>query len=210
MGRRLPQRRPDPMNEIPRSEPPALSPELCDRLLYYAWRAPSPHNAQGWRIEVDGPVFRVSRDLARQVLREFDPEGRETDLACGAVVTNLCVGRAGVRLAGRGPLAPGRQDGSRGDAMARPGGTGPDGSSPAAGAAPPRDEPLAVPPRSCPRPRRRRPPGHPKRLGFTLSVLTDRAGIDRMAAIAGRAGVMKLTHAPTQAELRPRRCAWPR
>ena len=40
-----------------------------------------------------------------------------------------------------------------------------------------------------------------KRLGFTLSVLTDRAGIDRMAAIAGRAGVMKLTHAPTQAEL---------
>ena len=68
-----------------------LSPELRDRLLYYAWRAPSPHNAQGWRIEVDGPSFRVSRDPARQVLREFDPEGREGDLACGAVVTNLCV-----------------------------------------------------------------------------------------------------------------------
>src|SRR6516162_2936683 len=69
-----------------------LSPELCDRLLYYAWRAPSPHNAQGWRIETDGPNFRVSRDPARQVLREFDPEGRESDLACGAAVTNLCVG----------------------------------------------------------------------------------------------------------------------
>ena len=69
-----------------------LSPELCDRLLYYAWRAPSPHNAQGWRIEADGPNFRVSRDPARQVLREFDPEGRESDLACGAAVTNLCVG----------------------------------------------------------------------------------------------------------------------
>ena len=40
-----------------------------------------------------------------------------------------------------------------------------------------------------------------KRLGFTLSVLSDRAGIDRMAALAGRAGVMKLTHASTQAEL---------
>ena len=79
------------MSEVLRGEPPALSPELCDRLLYYAWRAPSPHNAQGWRIEVDGPVFRVSRDPARQVLREFDPQGRETDLACGAVVTNLCV-----------------------------------------------------------------------------------------------------------------------
>src|SRR5580700_9753085 len=83
------------MSEVPRGEPPvmgaALSPELCDRLLYYAWRAPSPHNAQGWRVEVDGPVFRVSRDPARQVLREFDPQGHESDLACGAVVTNLCV-----------------------------------------------------------------------------------------------------------------------
>ena len=79
------------MNDVTRGESPALSPELCDRLLYYAWRAPSPHNAQGWRIEVDGGRFRVSRDPARQVLRDFDPEGREGDLACGAVVTNLCV-----------------------------------------------------------------------------------------------------------------------
>ena len=69
-----------------------MSPELCDRLLYYAWRAPSPHNAQGWRIEVDGLNFRVSRDPARQVLRKLDPEGRESDLACGAEVTNLCAG----------------------------------------------------------------------------------------------------------------------
>jgi len=79
------------MNEAARSDPTTLSPELCDRLLYYARRAPSPHNAQGWRIEVDGGRFRVSRDPARQVLRDFDPEGRESDLACRAVVTNLCV-----------------------------------------------------------------------------------------------------------------------
>ena len=52
----------------------ALTPELRDRLLYYAWRAPSPHNAQGWRIEVNGRSFRVSRDPARQVLRELDPD----------------------------------------------------------------------------------------------------------------------------------------
>ena len=32
-------------------------------------------------------------------------------------------------------------------------------------------------------------------------MLTDRAGIERVAAIAARAGVMKLTHGPTQAEL---------
>ena len=74
------------------SESAGLTPELRDRLLYYAWRAPSPHNAQGWRIEVDGLRFRVSRDPARQVLGEFDPGSREGDLACGAVVTNLCVG----------------------------------------------------------------------------------------------------------------------
>src|ERR1700733_394003 len=72
-------------------KPVTLTPELRDRLLYYAWRAPSPHNAQGWRIDVDGARFRVARDPAHQVLREFDPGGRETDPACGAVVTNLCV-----------------------------------------------------------------------------------------------------------------------
>jgi nitroreductase len=75
----------------PGGEPAVLSPELRDRLLYYAGRAPSPHNAQGWRIEADGGTFRVSRDPGHQVLRELDPESREGDLACGAVVTNLCV-----------------------------------------------------------------------------------------------------------------------
>jgi ThiF family protein len=196
------------MNEIPRSEPPALSPELCDRLLYYAWRAPSPHNAQGWRIEADGLAFRVSRDPARQVLREFDPEGRETDLACGAAVTNLCVAARAFGLAAEvrwraagdlaaevtlrpapdqtapDPAAPDSTDGARLQALRRR----------AMNRSPYRPDPV---------------PGAvidglqatAKRLGFTLSVLTDRAGIDRMAAVAGRAGVMKLTHAPTQAEL---------
>ncbi len=191
------------MNEIPRSESAALSPELCDRLLYYAWRAPSPHNAQGWRIEVDGPVFRVSRDPARQVLREFDPEGREGDLACGAVVTNLCVGA--------------RASGFEAEVRWRP-----DDKT----AAEVRLLPAPVPPdqtgvtrlhslrrrgmnRSTYRPDPVPGPvidgfqATAKRLGFTLSVLTDRAGIDRMAATAARAAVMKLMHEPTQAELHP-------
>ena len=189
------------MNEIPRSEPPALSPELCDRLLYYAWRAPSPHNAQGWRIEVDGPVFRVSRDPARQVLREFDPEGRETDLACGAVVTNLRVGARGFGFETEVRWHP--ANGVAAEVTLRPDQAAPD---PAA------DARL----RALRRRAMNRSPYRPdpvpgavidglqataKRLGFTLSVLTDRAGIDRLAALAGRAGVMKLTHAPTQAEL---------
>ena len=37
-----------------------------------------------------------------------------------------------------------------------------------------------------------------KGLGFSLAVLTDRAGIDRMASVAGRASAMKLTHGPTR------------
>ena len=177
-----------------------LGPELCDRLLYYAWRAPSPHNAQGWHIEVDGPHFRVSRDPARQVLRKLDPEGRESDLACGAVVTNLCVGGRAFGFEAEVHWRPTADVAA--DVTFVPGPT-PD---PAAGA---RLQAL----------RRRamnRSPYRPdpvsgsvidglqataKRLGFTLSVLTDRAGIDRMAAIAARAGVMKLMHGPTQAEL---------
>jgi tRNA threonylcarbamoyladenosine dehydratase len=183
------------------SGPATLSPELRDRLLYYAWRAPSPHNAQGWRIDVDGARFRVSRDPARQVLREFDPEGRETDLACGAVVANLCVG---ARAFGFDPEVSWRPaNGAAADVTLLPGEAPPDH---AAGArlralrhramnrSPYRPDPVPGPVIAGLQ-------ATAKRLGFTLSVLTDRAAIGRMAATAARAGVMKLTHQPTQAEL---------
>lgn len=71
--------RPVTMVEEPGS-PAVLTPELRDRLLYYASRAPSPHNVQGWRIESRDLELRVCRDPDRQVLREFDPGGRECDL----------------------------------------------------------------------------------------------------------------------------------
>ena len=189
------------MNEAARSDPTALSPELCDRLLYYAWRAPSPHNAQGWRIEVDGGRFRVSRDPARQVLRDFDPEGREGDLACGAVVTNLCVAARAFGFDAEVSWRPG------GDVVAEvtlvPSAQAPDEAAGSRLGALRRRAMNRSPYRTDP------VPGSvidglqatAKRLGFTLSVLTDRAGIDRMAAVAGRAGAMKLTHEPTQAEL---------
>lgn len=179
-----------------------LSPELCDRLLYYAWRAPSPHNAQGWRIEVDGPNFRVSRDPARLVLREFDPEGRESDLACGAVVTNLCVAaralgfeaevrwRPAAGVAADVTLAPGPAPDSAAEARLqalrrRAMNRSPYRPDPVSGSVIDGLQATA------------------KRHGFTLSVLTDRAGIDRMAAIAARAEAMILMHGPTQAELYP-------
>ena len=96
------------MGEDP-GRPDALTPELRDRLLYYGARAPSPHNAQGWRIESHGPGFRVWRDPDHQVLREFDPGGRESDLACGAVVANLSTGARALGFdAEFGTIEPGK------------------------------------------------------------------------------------------------------
>ena len=183
------------------SESPALTPELRDRLLYYAWRAPSPHNAQGWRIEVDGRSFRVSRDPAHQVLGELDPGGREGDLACGAVVTNLCVSA--------------RAFGFDVEVHWRPAGDVAADVTLLSGPAPP-DEVAkgrlrALRRREMNRSRYRADPvagsvtdglqATAGRLGFILSVLTDRAEIDRVAAIAARAAAMKLMHGHTQAEL---------
>ena len=175
-----------------------LSPELRDRLLYYAGRAPSPHNAQGWLIEADGGTFRVSRDPAHQVLRELDPEGREGDLACGAVVTNLCVGARAFGFDAEVSWRPGGADVTLAPATQAP--------DEAAG-----DRLRALRRRAMNRSPYRADavPGAvveglqatAKRLGFTLGVLTDRAGIEQVAGMAARAGVMKMMHEPTQAEL---------
>jgi hypothetical protein len=158
---------------VAQSGPAAPSPELCDRLLYDAWRAPSPHNAQGWRIEVGGQNFRVSRDPARQVPREFDPHGRESDLACGAVVTNLCVS---ARAFGFEPEVRWRPaDGVAADVTLLPSPAPPDETARARLRALRRRAMNRSPYRADP------VPGAvidglaatAKRLGFTLSVLTD-------------------------------------
>jgi hypothetical protein len=73
-------------------ESAALTPELRDRLLYYAMARAVARTTRRAGDRGRRKLFRVSRDPAHQVLREFDPQGREGDLACGAVVTNLCVG----------------------------------------------------------------------------------------------------------------------
>ncbi len=198
----------------PGNESGVLSPELRDRLLYYAGRAPSPHNAQGWRIEADGGTFLISRDDARQVLRELDPEGREGDLACGAAVTNLCVaarafgfdasvkwrpGGADVTLA---PSVAG-SDSSLGSGL----GSGLDSDGAAA------ERLRALRRRAMNRSRYRSDPvpgpvieglqATAAGLGFRLSVLTDRAGIEKVAALTARAAAMELMHEPTQAGLYP-------
>jgi tRNA threonylcarbamoyladenosine dehydratase len=178
-----------------------LTPELRDRLLYYGWRAPSPHNAQGWRIEVDGRTFRVSRDPARQVLRELDPRGHESDLACGAVVTNLCVGAQAFGFDAEVRWRPAIDIAA--DVTLLPASTSPDEAAKGRLRALRRREMNRSPYRTDP------VAGSvidglqatARRCGFSLSVLTDRAEIGRVAALTARAGAMKLKHEPTQAEL---------
>jgi hypothetical protein len=181
--------------------PVALSPVQRDRLLYYAWRAPSPHNAQGWRIDADGMNVRVSSDPARQVLREFDPAGRESDLACGAVVTNLRVCAAAFGFGAEVRWRP--AGGAAADVTLVPAGAPPDGTATARFEALRRRAMNRSPyrPDPVPGPVIDGLQATAKRLGFTLSVLTEPAGIARMAKAAARAGVMKLMHGPTQAEL---------
>jgi tRNA threonylcarbamoyladenosine dehydratase len=187
----------------PHAEDAPLTAELRDRLLYYASRAPSPHNAQGWRIEADGLRFRVSRDPDRQVLAELDPEAREGDLACGAVVTNLCVSA--------------RAFGFEAEVGWRPAAAVAADVTLLPAAAPP-DEAAADRLRALRRRAMNRSVYKPdpvpgavieglqataSRLGFTLSVLTDPAAIGRVAALARRARAMELMHGPTQADLYP-------
>ncbi|WP_431927440.1 nitroreductase [Amycolatopsis tucumanensis] len=65
-----------------------------------AVRAPSPHNSQPWRFEVDGDRIGVFLDPDR-ILKVADPDGREARLACGAAVLNV---RLALRAAGRTPV----------------------------------------------------------------------------------------------------------
>jgi tRNA threonylcarbamoyladenosine dehydratase len=178
-----------------------LTAELRDRLLYYAGRAPSPHNAQGWRIETDDQSFRVSVDPDHQVLREFDPGGRESELACGAVVTNLCVGASALGFEAQVSWRP--ADSIAAEVRLLPSPSAPDEAA--------MSRLRALRRRAMNRSPYRADPVSgavidglqtaARRLGFSLSVLTDRAGIDRMAALAARAGTMKLMHQATQNEL---------
>jgi nitroreductase len=63
-------------------------PTSLDQALAAAVRAPSPHNSQPWRFEVDGERIDLWLDRDR-VLTVADPEAREARLSCGAALMNL-------------------------------------------------------------------------------------------------------------------------
>ncbi len=188
------------MGEV-RGDTGALTAEARDRLVYYASRAPSPHNAQGWRIETSDQAFRVWRDPDHQVLRELDPEGRESDLACGAVVTNLCVGARALGFDAAVRWRP--AGGAVAEVILAPVAAPPDEAATARLGALRRRAVNRSPYRADPVPAAVIDglKATAERDGFTLSVITDPAAIERVAAVAARASAMKLMHEPTQAEL---------
>jgi hypothetical protein len=65
-----------------------LSPEQIDVLLTAAVAAPSMHNTQPWRFEVEGRVIDVFVDGSRALPAE-DPTGRAMRIATGAAIFNL-------------------------------------------------------------------------------------------------------------------------
>jgi nitroreductase len=62
-------------------------------LLTAAGQAPSMHNTQPWRFEIDGPVIDVLLDAAR-TLPAADPAGRLTRVGLGAAAFNIRVAAA--------------------------------------------------------------------------------------------------------------------
>ena len=93
----LPSRRPeDRRARSPRD--PALDPRsrALEEAADLAMKAPSVHNTQPWRIELQPDRLILRADRSRQ-LRALDPLGRELVLSVGAALLN-----ARVALAARG------------------------------------------------------------------------------------------------------------
>jgi molybdopterin/thiamine biosynthesis adenylyltransferase len=179
---------------------PAVSPEQVDRMLYCADRAPSPHNAQGWTVTWSAARFEVRLDPARQVLRELDPLHREGELACGAVVANLELAAAGLGLCTGTRWRPDAADATLlATVDTSPGGQIDEAalcviSRRAVNRAPYRTSPLATE-------TLRALEAEAALAGCTLHLVTARAAIDQVAALAARAGKLKLSHRATAHEL---------
>ena len=82
-----------------------LSMEQIDVLLGAAVAAPSMHNTQPWRFEVNGTVIDVFLDGSRALPAE-DPSGRAMRIAAGAAVFNLRCAAASLELGSWFGLTP--------------------------------------------------------------------------------------------------------
>ncbi|TCN31206.1 hypothetical protein EV644_12981 [Kribbella orskensis] len=86
-----------------------LSMEEIDVLLRAAVAAPSMHNTQPWRFEVNGHVIDVFLDGSRSLPAE-DPTGRAMRIAAGAATFNLRCAAASMGYSSWFGLAPDRYD----------------------------------------------------------------------------------------------------
>lgn len=82
-----------------------LTPDVIDHLVFMATCAPSVHNSQPWRFDVDGDVLWLRTDHARQ-LTALDPDSRELVMSCGAALHHLQVAARGRGLTTRVELLP--------------------------------------------------------------------------------------------------------
>ena len=82
-----------------------LSSEQIETLLSAAVAAPSMHNTQPWRFEVNGPVIDVFLDGSRALPAE-DPTGRAMRIAAGAATFNLRCAAASLGFASWFGLVP--------------------------------------------------------------------------------------------------------
>lgn len=79
--------------------------EIVDHVVGAASRAPSVHNTQPWRFEVDGGVLDLWADRSRQ-LPVLDPDGRQLHLSCGAALQHAKVGARALGVQARVQLLP--------------------------------------------------------------------------------------------------------
>ena len=67
--------------------------EVIKDAVRLACRAPSLHNSQPWRFEVDGEVLHLFLDTSR-IMPSTDRSGREAIISCGALLDHLRVAMA--------------------------------------------------------------------------------------------------------------------
>jgi len=86
-----------------------LDQQQIDVLVGAAVAAPSMHNTQPWRFEIDGSAVDVFADRSRELPAE-DPTGRALRIATGAAVFNLRCAVAWLGLESRHGLLPSADD----------------------------------------------------------------------------------------------------